>query len=129
MYQRTALIEEKLEAAGDHIKSQLSAAGYRLTQEKRVAREGARQWTLEHIRGAQRVVTYLVEIEGGATAVVQRCDGCVGDSAGAVKLRSRTGGGEANCNRGLWRCVQCFRPTAPAQVPSAIQSLKPCFGT
>ena len=96
IYHRTALIEDKLGGAAERIRNQLAAAGYSLAQEKWLSREGARQLTLEHIRGGQRVVTHLVEIEVGATAIVQTCDGCVGESGGAEQMRSRAGGGGAN---------------------------------
>jgi len=93
MYHQTALIEDKLGAVADRIKGQLAAAGYSLAQEKWLSRQGARQLTLEHTRGGQRVVTHLVEIDVGATAIVQTCDDCVGDSGGAEQMRSRAGGG------------------------------------
>jgi len=96
MYHRTALIEDKLGGAAERIRNQLSAAGYSLAQEKWLSREGPRQVTLEHIRGGQRVVTHLVEIEVAATAIVQTCDGCVSDSGGAEQMRSRADGGAAN---------------------------------
>jgi hypothetical protein len=96
IYHRTALIEDKLGGAAERIRNQLAAAGYSLAQEKWLSREGARQLTLEHIHGGQRVVTHLVEIEVGATAIVQTCDGCVGESGGAEQMRSRAGGGGAN---------------------------------
>ncbi len=96
MHHRTALIEMKLEAAADGIKNQLAAAGYGLAQEKALTREGARQLVLEHILGGKRVVTHLVEVEVGATAIVQTCEGCVDHSAGTVRVRSHVGGGESH---------------------------------
>jgi hypothetical protein len=96
MYHRTALIENRLGTASDRIKDQLAAEGFSLAGEKWLAREGARQLSLEHIRDRQRVVTHLAEIELGATAIVQTCEGCVGNSAGTAHMGSRTGGGGAN---------------------------------
>ena len=74
---RTALIESALPIAAGAVKSQLAKRGYALAGEVALGQGGGRQLRLEHTRGERRLVTHLAEIEGGVTAVVQTCLGCV----------------------------------------------------
>jgi hypothetical protein len=78
MRHRTALIESALSAAAEAVKAQLAKRGYALVGEVALGQGGRRQLRLEHTRGERRLVTHLAEIDGGATAVVQTCLGCVG---------------------------------------------------
>ncbi len=77
MRHRTALIESALATAAEVVKTQLAGRGYALVSEVALGEGGQRQRRVEHIRGGRRLVTHLAEIEGGVTAVVQTCQGCV----------------------------------------------------
>jgi len=77
MRHRTALIESPLSIAADVVKARLAKRGYASTGEVALGQRGGRQLRLKHAQGERRLVTHLAEIEGGVTAVVQTCLGCV----------------------------------------------------
>ena len=74
---RTALIESPISTAADVVKAWLANRGYALAGEVALGQGGGGQLRLEHTRSERRLVTHLAEIEGGVTAVVQTCLGCV----------------------------------------------------
>jgi hypothetical protein len=77
MQHRTALIESPLAIAAGVVKARLVRRGYALAGEVALGQGWSRQLRLEHTQGERRLVTHLAEIEGGVTAVVQTCLGCV----------------------------------------------------
>src|SRR5262249_26753397 len=90
MRHRTALIESALSTAAEIVKARLAKRGYASASEIALGQGGRQQLRLEHTRGVRRLVTHPAEIEGGATAVVQTCLGCVDapDASQREQLRS-----------------------------------------
>lgn len=100
-HHRASLVDSKLEAVVEAIKADLAKTGYALTSETASEAAGRRHIGLEHSRGERHLVSHVAEIEGGATALVQSCLGCLPapanaaprPRAGELEPRSRAEGG------------------------------------
>jgi hypothetical protein len=94
---RSALVEAGLDAIKEQVIQQLAAARYRTVRNLAFSKDHGRHVTLEHVRGAERVLTYLAEVESSTTAVLQthvvetNASSSFLDEAG-----SGSGGAEAN---------------------------------
>ena len=76
--ERSAMVGHDVDATRKSLLAALEGKGFKLTRETRAKGEGGDGWVEELVRGREQVVSTLMPVDGGMTAVLQTWSGAPG---------------------------------------------------